>query len=102
MAARHVTALLDAATLAEIRAEARRLDRSVSWLMQRVYRLAAAEIRRIPTQAPPLPRGRSTALQRQLVAATDKALAAAGIALGPPPEVTSPDSSALTREETTP
>ena len=34
--------------LAEIRAEARRLDRSASWVMERAWKIACAEVMRIP------------------------------------------------------
>ncbi len=35
--------------LAEIAEEAKRLDRSLSWIVQRAWRTAKAEIKKIPT-----------------------------------------------------
>jgi uncharacterized small protein (TIGR04563 family) len=35
--------------LSEIQQEAARLDRSLSWVMQRAWRLAKAEIRKLPS-----------------------------------------------------
>lgn len=35
--------------LAEIKEEAARLDRSLSWVVQRAWKLARAEIRKIPS-----------------------------------------------------
>lgn len=34
----------------ELRAEAERLDRSFSWLIQRAWKLARGEIKRLPSQ----------------------------------------------------
>lgn len=36
--------------LAEIRTEAARLDRSLSWLLQRAWKMSRAEILKLPTQ----------------------------------------------------
>ena len=42
---------LDAAVLNELRSEAKRLGRSLSWVAQQAFRLARAELKRLP--APP-------------------------------------------------
>jgi uncharacterized small protein (TIGR04563 family) len=39
--------------LDEIKAEANRLDRSLSWIMQRAWSLAKAEIRKMPSMGDP-------------------------------------------------
>lgn len=36
-------------TLAEISVEAKRLDRSLSWIVQRAWKMARAEIKKIPS-----------------------------------------------------
>lgn len=35
--------------LAEIKAEADRLDRSISWIVQRAWKIARAEIKKLPS-----------------------------------------------------
>jgi uncharacterized small protein (TIGR04563 family) len=39
--------------LQEIQREAARLDRSLSWVMQRAWKLARAELRKLPTTTDP-------------------------------------------------
>lgn len=41
--------------LAELQKEATRQDRSISWLMQQAWKLARAELRRIPSTTDYLP-----------------------------------------------
>ena len=42
----------DTSDVVDIRSEAARLDRTLSWVMQRVWKIARAEIRRIPSANP--------------------------------------------------
>lgn len=44
---------LPAPILREIEAEAARQDRTIRWLLKRAWRIARAEIRRIPSVLPP-------------------------------------------------
>jgi uncharacterized small protein (TIGR04563 family) len=39
--------------LQEIRDEAARLDRSLSWVVQRAWKVARAEIKKLPSTSPP-------------------------------------------------
>jgi uncharacterized small protein (TIGR04563 family) len=41
--------------LSELQSEAKRQDRSISWLMQQAWRLARKELRRIPSTTDYLP-----------------------------------------------
>ena len=39
--------------LAEIKSEAGRLDRSLSWVVQRAWKIARLEIKKLPSSSPP-------------------------------------------------
>ena len=41
-----------ATMIAEMQVEAKRLDRSLSWIVQRCVRLALAEVKALPSQVP--------------------------------------------------